>query len=40
MLRDGKVNVFTLVVVLALALGIPLVGALVATKLVLQWLVF
>ena len=37
---DGRLNTFVLVIGLALMLGIPVIGALVATTLVLQWFVF
>ena len=40
MLGDGKANVFILVIALALMLGIPLVGALVAARLVFEWFLF
>jgi hypothetical protein len=40
MLGDGKANTLILIVALALMLGIPLIGALVAARTVLQWFVF
>jgi hypothetical protein len=40
MLGDGKLDAFILVIGLALVLGVPLIGALVAAKLVLQWFMF
>jgi hypothetical protein len=41
MLGDGgKANTLILVVALALVLGIPVIGALAAARLVLQWFVF
>jgi hypothetical protein len=38
--NDGKLNTFVLIIALALMLGIPVIGALVAASSVLQWFVF
>jgi hypothetical protein len=38
--NDGRLDTFILTIGLALVLGIPLIGALVAARLVFEWFLF